>query len=257
MMKYVVMEEKGDITNIYLDRAAKYNALDKEMLEELVETVKHAKRSKARVIVLSGKGSAFCSGGDIRMMEDFSDKMYFDGVMGTIKELVMELYTMPKIVISAIHGAAAGLGLSIALTADYVIAQRDAKLGMLFLGIGLLPDGGGHFFLQQRIGIQGAKQFTWGMQQIDGQQAEEIGLVDMLSDEPAIVTANGLAEKLLKSPLIAMLKTKELYHSRERENLASFLADEQQAQWELRQTQDHQEGVQAFLEKRKPVFKGE
>ncbi|WP_042224528.1 enoyl-CoA hydratase [Oceanobacillus manasiensis] len=256
-MKYVMMEEKGEITYIYLNRPDKYNALNKEMLEELLDTVRHVRDSVARVVVLSGKGSAFCSGGDIRMMEDFSDRANFNGVMETIKDIVMELFMMPKIIISAIQGAAVGLGLSIALTADYVVTQKDARLGMLFLGIGLLPDGGGHFFLQERIGVQKAKQFIWGMEQVKGIQAKEMGLVDILSDEQAIMTADRLAEKLLSSPLTAMLKTKMLYHSRQRDNLLSFLVDEQEAQWELRQTQDHQEGVQAFLDKRKPRFKGE
>lgn len=250
------MEETEHIAYIYLNRAEKYNALNEEMLEELLDAVRQAKACDAKIIILAGKGSAFCSGGDIGMMEAFSDKIYFDKVMGLIRGIVMELYLMPKIVISAIQGPVAGLGLSIALTADYVLAQREATLGMLFIGIGLLPDGGGHFFLQQRIGTSNAKQFIWSKKQIDGVQAKEMGLVDILADKHAMEAAKKLAQSLLTTPLVSMIKTKLLYHSREKSILASCLTEEQAAQWELRQTQDHQEGVRAFLEKRKPVFIG-
>ncbi|MBT2218229.1 enoyl-CoA hydratase [Virgibacillus dakarensis] len=255
-MSTVFHESVDGISFIYLNRPERYNALNKEMLEELLKVVEETEKSDDHVVVLAGMGNAFCAGGDISMMKDFANKEFFDDVMNTIAKIAMELYMMPKIVISAIQGSAAGLGLSLALTADYVVAQSEAKLGMLFIGIGLAPDGGGHFLLQERLGTHKAKQFTWGLKQVQGQEAKAMGLVDMNTEEKVVDYATNLGQKLLTTPLVAMIKTKIMYHTKQKETLHYYLQEEHKTQWELRNTGDHKEGVQAFLEKRKPVFSG-
>src|SRR5690625_1284267 len=119
---------------------------------------------------------AFSFVSSVNMLQENSEKEDFEKIMVTIEKIVLKLYMMPKIIVSAIQGSAVGLGLSLALTADYVIAQSDAKLGVLFMGIGLAPDGGGHFFLSERLGVHKAKQFTWGLQQVTGKEAKDNGV---------------------------------------------------------------------------------
>ncbi|WP_164669586.1 enoyl-CoA hydratase [Virgibacillus doumboii] len=255
-MNTVLHKSEHNISHITLNRPDRYNAMNKEMLLELLNVLDEVEKNDDKVVILSGSGKAFSAGGDIGMMTEFSDKAYYEEVMKTIESVVLKLYMMPKIVISAIHGSAVGLGLSLALTADYVLAEADSKLGLLFIGIGLAPDGGGHFWLRERIGTQKAKQFAWGMQQVIGPEAKAMGLVDIVANNEVAEQAKKLAEKTLSSPVTAMLKTKMMYHNKNIDELKYYLENERKAQWDLRNTEDHQEGVDAFLNKRKPQFMG-
>jgi 2-(1,2-epoxy-1,2-dihydrophenyl)acetyl-CoA isomerase len=257
-MNFVTYESKQNISYIQLNRPDRYNALNLEMLEELLQVISEVEVSEDQVVILRGEGNSFCAGGDIAMMKDFSNKEFFNGVMDTISEIVLKLYMMPKMVISAVQGSAAGLGLSLALTADYVVTNKEAKFGMLFTGVGLAPDGGGHFWAEQRLGTQKAKQFIWGNpRQVNGDVAARMGLADLVIEGDVLAEAEKLGQMLLASPLQAMVKTKMTYHESHLETLNDYLAKEKQNQWELRNTSDHQEGVLAFLEKRKPIFTGE
>ncbi|API91102.1 MULTISPECIES: enoyl-CoA hydratase-related protein [Virgibacillus] len=256
MGSLVISESKDGISYIHLNRPERYNALNLEMLEELNRTLEEVEKNEDKVVILSGEGNAFCSGGDISMMDRLTVYDEFAAVMDTIGKITLKLYLMPKIVISAIQGSAVGLGLSYALTADFVVAQQEAKFGMLFIGIGLVPDGGGHFLIKERIGTQQAKQFIWSLQQIDAIRAKKMGLIDELTSDRVIPYTIQLANKLNQAPILSMLETKMLYHTRQKESLMDYLEAEKEAQWKLRNTLDHKEGVHAFLEKRKPAFQG-
>lgn len=255
-MEKVKFHRENGTSIITLNRPDRYNALDFETLEQLYETLIQVKVNEDPVVILTGEGKAFCSGGDIAMMTEI-DESKFDRYMDMIEQITTTLYLLPKIVIVAVNGSAAGLGLSLALNSDYIVANQSAKFGMLFAGIGLFPDGGGHFFLKERIGTHRAKQFIWSMEQVKGKEAKDLGLVDIITEEDARTEAKLLAFKILQSPLKAIIQTKLVFHESQKDDLIEYLRKEKAGQMKLALTKDHFEGVRAFLEKRKPNFHGE
>ncbi|MCA1056488.1 enoyl-CoA hydratase [Rossellomorea aquimaris] len=254
----VKLHKEGRVARLKLNRPKSLNALDAGLMRDLVGALKEVKADpEVSVLVLTGEGKGFSSGGDIKSMLSLGGEEQFSGIMDTISELVMTLYTMPKVVVTGIHGAAAGLGFSLALASDYILCEEDSKLAMNFIGIGLIPDGGSHFLLQERLGTHKAKRLIWNGKVLEGQEALMKGLVDEAL--PSGKLEEGLERYIsqcLKAPTKAMLKTKEVYVSLNKERLQHALELEKEGQWLMRQTGDHQEGITAFVEKRKPEFKG-
>src|SRR5690625_1676916 len=124
-MNVVRYKQENNVSYIYLNRPNTYNALNKAMLDQLLETVEAVSTNDNRIVVITGEGPAFSSGGDMEMLNEFTDRKVFEEVMETIEKIVTKLYMMPKLIISAINGPAAGLGLSLALAADYVITEAE------------------------------------------------------------------------------------------------------------------------------------
>lgn len=254
-MAKVTLSRKDGISNIMLDRPESYNALDLETLTTLEEIITDVANNDDQIVMLTGAGKAFCAGGDINMMTQVESAEQFEELMDTIANITMKLYTLPKIVVTAVNGSAAGLGLSIALASDYIVANEEAKFGMLFAGIGLIPDGGGHFFLKERLGVHQAKQFIWSLKQVQAKQAQKMGLVDIVTEEKAETTAIEIAQKVKMSPFQAIIRSKMILHDANVEQLKAYLEAEKSGQVAMSVTEDHEEGVQAFLEKRIPKFK--
>ncbi|GAA0452302.1 enoyl-CoA hydratase [Alkalibacillus silvisoli] len=254
MSETVVLSYDNDVATITLNRPEQLNAMNQELLHALKEQLEEVQRSDAKILVLKGSGKAFSAGGDMKMMLQASDPEAFQDVMNTIKSIVLTLYQMPKVTISALNGAAAGLGLSIALACDYVIAKANAKVAMNFIGIGLIPDGGGHFFMEQRLGTVKAKQTIWEGETLTAKQSEAMNLIDLATDNDLDEVVNGYIQQLKQAPILAMIESKEILNSQQVVKLKSILEAETNGQLSMRQTEDHQEGVQAFLNKRNPEF---
>ena len=230
MMEKVYFKSEHGVSTITLNRPESYNALDMETIKLLAEVVKEVKNNDDKVLIISGEGNAFCAGGDVKMMNKI-DLALFDELMDALTAIATDLYMMPKIVIAAVNGSAAGLGLSIALQADYIVAQKEARFGMLFAGIGLIPDGGGHFLLSERIGTHQAKQFIWGMEQVKGEQALEMGFADFLVEGDARESAKQLTAKILASPFKAVIRTKMILHESRLEILKDMLQKKKRDSW--------------------------
>ncbi|MBE2906184.1 enoyl-CoA hydratase [Anoxybacillus flavithermus] len=252
-MEHIVLSYENRVATIELNRPNALNALHEQMLTELLQALKEVEASEADIVIIRGRGKGFSAGGDIKTMLQSTNEHSFIEVMETIKQIAMTLHQLPKLTISYIHGAAAGLGFSLALACDHVIANEQARVAMNFIGIGLVPDGGGHFFLNRKIGDVKSKQIIWEGKIMSAQEAYEVGLVDEIGDEQAI---QHKVNEWLAKPIRAMIATKQLYARLSEQQLFNTLQMETAYQAEMRKTKDHEEGIRAFLEKRRPHFSG-
>ncbi|WP_431027905.1 enoyl-CoA hydratase [Lysinibacillus sp. LZ02] len=254
-IKLEILERKAVLT---LNRPNAMNAMDSRMMGELADCFEALHNEKGvQVLVIKGEGKVFSAGGDVKMMVSSTDFSDFGGIMGDVSRLVRAYYTLPMITIAQIHGASAGLGFSVALGSDIVVAEESSKLAMNFIGIGLIPDGGGHFFMKERVGTPKAKQMIWEGKVLNGQEALALGLIDYnVPTGTAAATVDQIVGKLLASPIAAMIETKKILHDTKLPELEAILAGETKGQTAMRQTKDHLEGIQAFVEKRTPEFTG-
>lgn len=261
MMSYVTINLKIENRKavLTLNRPNAMNAMDFTMMRELADCFEALHNEKdVHILVVKGEGKVFSAGGDVKMMLASDDVLDFNDIMGDITRLVKAYYTLPMITISQVHGAAAGLGFSLALGSDIVVAEQSSKLAMNFIGIGLIPDGGGHFFMKERLGTMKAKQAIWEGKVMNGDEAFVQGLVDYnTEDGTSAAVVDQLVGKILASPVLAMIETKKILHNTKLPELLAILQAEATGQVKMRQTKDHLEGIQAFVEKRLAQFKGE
>ncbi|MCA0971960.1 enoyl-CoA hydratase [Halobacillus litoralis] len=255
--EHVVVQVSGPVMSCVLNRPDSLNAFSDQMILGLHEALGEAKKNDdIKVVMLSGAGRAFSAGGDVKNMGEASAQDIYDHV-GLLNELILMIKQLPKPVIAVVHGYAAGAGFNLALACDQILAGEESKFVLSFAQVGLVADGGGHYFLSRMLGPYRAKELLFRAEPIPVETAVEWGLInrifplDRLEDE-----AMNYALSLSKGPGRAMGMMKRIVDEAEKADLAAILEQERVTQTMMVTTNDHLEGVQAFKEKRKPVFAG-
>jgi 2-(1,2-epoxy-1,2-dihydrophenyl)acetyl-CoA isomerase len=215
---------------------------------------------EVRVIVLTGAGRGFCAGADLADPDREASATADSGAAldKYFNPTIRAMRALPKPIVSAVNGVAAGVGMSFALASDIAIAGKSASFLQAFARIGLLPDGGSIWFLPRLVGEQRARALAMLAPQISAQQAKDWGLIwDVVDDAELMKTATDLARRLADGPTMALSRIKEALGRASGNTLSQQLDVERDFQRELGRSSDFKEGVAAFLAKRKPAFRGE
>jgi 2-(1,2-epoxy-1,2-dihydrophenyl)acetyl-CoA isomerase len=263
-MAKVVVERRGAVLEIRLNRPEVLNAVDREAIMALAAAAAEAADDRAaRAVLLRGAGTHFCAGGDITMFGELIElspeerrKVLYETV-DALHPLLVRLRHIPKPVVAAVQGAAAGFGLSLVLAADLALAAEDAVFACGYINIATSPDGGMTALLPAAVGLKRATELALLGERFDAAQALTLGIINrVVAPEALTAEAEALAQRLAAGPATAYARTKALLQAslddafdaqlrREAENFAICAA-----------TDDFAEGVRAFLEKRRPVFAG-
>ncbi|MFC0418110.1 enoyl-CoA hydratase-related protein [Cytobacillus solani] len=256
MFESVKYEVNNQVAWITLNRPEKLNAFTEQLNKDLQHAVKQANRDTAiRCLVITGEGRAFCSGEDLGGIMDDMD--HGEVLRSRYNPMVMELHKCEKPIIAAVNGVAAGAGMSLALACDFRLLSEKASFIEAFIHVGLVPDAGNLYYLPKLIGHAKALELAVLGEKISAQTAQELGLatrvipLDRWTEE-----ITSFAEKLAAMPTTAIGLIKKNLKSSWGYSLEESLEKDAQAQRIAGLTTDHKEGVQAFIEKRKPVFTG-
>ncbi len=258
MYKTILAESKESVLRITLNRPDVYNAFNEEMLLELQSAFKKAAEDDSvRCVLLTGAGKAFCSGQDLK---DFNEKKmtFKEALDKRYNPLIKQITGLPKPVICALNGVAAGAGLSLALACDYRIAVASASLIEVFINVGLVPDSGSSFFLPRIIGYARAFEMCSTGEKMTASEAKELGLVNKVVSNNSILmkSAEKVAEYFAGRPTKAIGMIKDMLNKSFESTLDQALEMESDYQQAAGNTEDFKEGINSFLEKRKSKFRG-
>ncbi|MGA4994122.1 enoyl-CoA hydratase-related protein [Nonomuraea bangladeshensis] len=258
MIRYDVADAVATIT---LDRPDAMNSLTTELKVALLDALRRAADDPAiRAVLLTGAGRAFCAGQDLR--EHAGNLEAGRGLDDTVRRhynpVVELLTTMPKPVVAAVNGVAAGAGASLAFACDLRVASEKAKFALAFTGVGLAPDSGASWTLQRLVGLGRAAELLLLGEPLDAARALELGLVTrVVPADDVLKTAYELAARLAQGPTVAYAATKRALAHAATHALPDALALEADLQDECAATRDHREATRAFLAKQRPAFTGE
>jgi len=253
--RLLVSLEAG-VKRITFNNPARRNSVDFETMRRLTETIKESFEDETRVIVITGAGDSFCAGADLQAGLSGARDVTTD-LREVINPGVMAMRGLPKPIIARVHGHAAGIGCNYALAADIIVASDQAFFSQAFIKIGLMPDGGGTYFLPRLVGYNKAFELMALGDQIPAGQAFEMGMINRVVAAGELdATVDAMAERLASAPAIALAKIKAGLSNGLQSDLASALEFEAAGQGECFRSADFIEGVAAFLQKRKAVFTG-
>ena len=259
-MKYktVILKKEEHVATLILNRPEKLNAIKQTMIEDLQNAlIDVCQDNEIRVLIITGEGRAFCSGADVSEMAQAANPIDLRYWLNNAHKIMLALTNLEKPVIAKVNGGAVGIGCSLALNSDIVIASEKAQFSMIFSRIGLIPDGGAFFHLPRLVGPAKAKELIFTGRTIDAKEAERIGLINKSTSSDDLDTVvNVLSNQLAQGPIVAFGIAKMIMNRGLNMNLSSVLECEVLGQTLAGTTDDAKEGIIAFLEKRKPEFKG-
>jgi 2-(1,2-epoxy-1,2-dihydrophenyl)acetyl-CoA isomerase len=252
----ILYEKKVNIATVILNRPTAYNAFTEQMNLEIVKALKTAtKDEEIKCIVITGSGKAFCSGQDLAGVDENTNHASF--LRERYHPMLRALKETPKPVIAAINGTAAGAGMSLAFACDFRLMKSNAKLVSAFMNIGLVPDSGFLYMLPRLVGYAKALEIAALGKPIVAEEAGELGLVtEVIAEEEWDIEVVGFAERIASLPTKSFSLIKRYMLDSMHSDFETFLEQEAFAQRIAGLTEDHQEGLRSFVEKRKPNFIG-
>ncbi len=254
----IIAAAEGPVTTITLNRPERLNACPPQMADEIRDAL--ATPGDARCFLITGAGRAFCSGADLATRGARSvtgGRGAYDSLSQSYNPLILHMAQCPVPIVSAVNGPAAGIGCSIALAADFVLAGRSAYFLQAFVNIGLVPDGGASWMLPRLIGKARATEMMMLGEKIGAEKAESWGLIYKCVDDADLLEgAKALALRLATGPTLALGQMRENIFRALEVDYASALHQEAVGQRRAGDSADAAEGGMAFLAKRTPVFKG-
>jgi 2-(1,2-epoxy-1,2-dihydrophenyl)acetyl-CoA isomerase len=256
--KFINYTVDGGLCTITLNRPDVYNALNDEITFELQDALKAiAKDDNIRAVVLTGAGKAFCSGQDLKDSSAKPNRSFKESLEKRYNPIIRAMRSLPKPIICRLNGVAAGAGCSLALACDIIIASEEATLIEVFVNIGLVPDSGSTYFLPRLIGMAKAFELCAMGNKVSAQQAAAMGLINQSAPATQLdETVKVYSDYFAKAPTKAIGLIKKMLNKSAFATLEDMLEYEAYCQEIAGASVDHKEGVQAFLEKRKPAFTG-
>lgn len=262
MTASIAVQMKGRVAEIRLNRPERLNALDPDMAAALRSTIKKlASREDVRCVCIAGSGPAFMAGGDLSYFKQLQpqlaegDHSRLDPVFRDIHDTIATLRTMPQPVIARVHGAVAGFGMSLMLSCDLAMAAAGTSFTLAYCGIGISPDGGATYALPRLVGTRRAMELALLSERFSAARALEMGLVNwVVGDEELKAKCDVLSQRLAQGPALAQANTKSLINHSLDNTLSEQLESERERFLDCAMDEDFEEGVGAFLEKRKPNF---
>ena len=257
----VLEKREGRVVTLIMNRPERMNALNKDLVLALNDALTRvADDPEINVVILAGAGRVFCAGGDLSVIGRGRQENNIEELQPILRsgmEMVLKMRTMRQPIVAAVHGAAAGAGMNIALAADIRYASEDATFGQNFAKVGLFPDYGGTFFLPQLVGPAKAAELFYTGEMIDAAEALRLGLVNRVLPLTHLENeVRALAQKIAQGPAIAIRATKQTVFARDAAQLTELLSLEVEQQLKCFHSEDCNEGIRAFFEKRSPRFQG-
>ena len=258
-MNSITTQIKNNLAIMTLNRPEVFNSFNREMALALQKALDDcASNQEVRAILLTGSGKAFCAGQDLKEVTSPELNPGFKAILDEhYNPIISRIRNLEKPVIAAVNGVAAGAGANIALACDVVVASEAASFIQAFSKIGLIPDSAGTFFLPRLIGFQKASALMMLGDKVSAEESEKLGMIyKVFSVETFMEEAEKIAVTLSQMPTHGLALTKKALNASMQNNLENQLKLESRYQIEAAQTEDYSEGVTAFMEKRKPEFKG-